>query len=133
MSDITTLSVFKKSKAILSHTMICTKGFNASYRDTIGRTMVDHAINCFILICEANPLDVSGKIRKLEKAERAIRTLDGFYHAAFDIRALEGLKKKSEATQLCAELLGDVTKWKRYNQRLQRQDGGNYLRATARS
>ena len=132
MSDITTLSVFKKAKALLSHTMICTKSFNRAYRDTMGKTMVDHAMEAFILICEANALDAAGKVEKLELAKRSIRTLDGFYHAAFDIRALEGMKKKSDAMQYCSDLLGDVTKWKRYNKKQLHQGGSNYLRATAR-
>ena len=78
--------------------------------------MIDYAIKSFTLICETNPLNYSGKIAKLEEAEIAVKTLDNYFHAAFDMRIMMGIERKSQAMELVSTLLDDIKKWKRYNE-----------------
>ncbi len=109
------LPIYKKSRDLLQHTVICVKEFPRDYRDNFGKLMIEHAMSAFILICEANPLNYSGKIAKLDEAEIAVKTLDNFFHASFDMRFFMGMKKKARAMELTANLLDDIKRWRRYN------------------
>ena len=110
------LPIFRKSRELLQHTILCVKDFPRDYRETFGKLMIDYAIKSFTLICETNPLNYSGKIEKLGEAEIAVKTLDNYFHAAFDIRIMMGIKRKSQAMELVSTLLDDIKKWKRYNE-----------------
>lgn len=117
MYKVVDLDVYKKCKILLRHTLECVRHFNKDFRDSLGKAMIEQATLAFISICEANPLCPKGKVEKLEIAKTAIRMLDGFFQASFDIKALKGVDKRDKAIFYCADAIGDVTRWKRYNKR----------------
>lgn len=126
--SVTQLDIYQKSKALLQHTVICVKDFDKASRETLGKSMVDFAMNALLRICEANALNYSGKVEKLIKTQELIETLDGYFHAAFDMRILQGVDKQAKAMHFCSDLLVDIKKWKRYNESALTKGRGNTQR-----
>lgn len=126
--SVTQLDIYQKAKDLLQHTVICVKDFDKASRDTLGKSMVDFAMNALLRICEANALNYSGKVEKLIKTQELIETLDGYFNAAFDMRILQGIDKQAKAMHFCNDLLVDIKRWKRYNENALTKGRGNTQR-----